>query len=93
MARKGGKGPKKAPKKPGLEAVGWGFWSICFSVLLGPGCYLGYQVSYADRKGGLLPWLIGFGLAAFGAGVISMVVNYSLQKRIELRRKSARKSK
>ncbi len=87
------KGNREAQKKKGIEAVGWGFWLICFVVLFGPFTYLGYVYSYSDRKGGLLPWLIGFGLAAFGAGLLSLVVNFMIQKRIESRRKHARKAR
>ena len=82
----------KAEKK-GIEAVGWGFWLICFVLLFGPCWYLGYTYSVDDRKGGLLPWVIGFSLAALGAGLLSLVVNFIVQKRIEIRRKRARKVK
>ena len=93
MARRKAKSPQKATEKRGIEAVGWGFWLICFAVLYGPGWYIGYTFSYDDRKSGILPWVIGFSLAAFGAGLISLVLNYIVQKRNESRRKSARKSK
>ncbi|MCH8204424.1 MAG: hypothetical protein IID09_04625 [Candidatus Hydrogenedentes bacterium] len=87
------KGTRKAEKKKGIEAIGWGFWLICFAVLYGPCTYLGYTYSYDDRKGGLLPWVIGFALAALGAGLLSLVLNFIVQKRIESRRKRARKAK
>lgn len=82
----------KAEKK-GIEAVGWGFWLICFVLLFGPCCYLGYTYSMGDRKGGLLPWVIGFSLAALGAGLLSLVANFIVQKRNEIRQKRARKAK
>ena len=87
------KGGKKSEKKKGIEAVGWGFWLICFAIFFGPSLYLGYTISYDDRKGGVLPWVIGFSLAALGAGLLSFMVNFIIQKRIESRRKRARKSK
>ncbi len=98
LAKKGRKkGRKKAQlrqkKKKGIEAVGWGFWLICFVVLFAPCTYLGYTYSYDDRKGGLLPWVLGFALAALGAGLLSLVVNFIIQKRVESRRKRARKAK
>ena len=94
MAKKRRKKRKqKAEKKKGIEAIGWGFWLICFTVLYGPCTYIGYIYSYSDRKGGLLPWLIGFALAALGAGLLSLVLNFIVQKRIELQRKRARKAK
>lgn len=94
MSKKGPKkNGKKTGKKKGIEAVGWGFWLICFAVLFGPGTYLGYTISYSDRKGGVLPWVIGFSLAAVGAGLLSLMLNFIVQKRIELRRKRGRKTK
>jgi len=93
MAKKGKKAPKTAPKKQGLESVGWGFWLICFAVLLGPCWYIGYDYSYNNMKAGLFPWVVGFSMAAFGAGILSLVVNYLLQKRIELRVKKLKKNK
>lgn len=82
---------KKKSKHGRFESVGWGFWLICFAVLYGPMTYVGYIYSVEDRRTGLLPWVIGFTLAAFEAGVLSMAVNYGLQKRIELLRKKAKK--
>ena len=94
MAKKGRKkSGKKAVEKKGIEFAGWGFWLICFTIFAGPSWYLGYTISYSDRKGGVLPWVIGFSLAAFGAGLISFVVNFVIQKRIESRRKRDRKAK
>ena len=94
MAKKGRKkGKRKGEKKKGIQAVGWGFWLICFVVLYGPCTYLGYIYSYSDQKGGLLPWLIGFFMAALGAGLLSLVVNFTIQMWIESRRKRARKAK
>lgn len=83
----------KGKQSQGLEAVGWGFWLICFVVLYGPAWYIGYSVSYSDQRGGLLPWVLGFVLAAFGAGIVSVAVNFTLQKRIELQKKRARKKR
>ena len=87
------KGKRKAEEKKGIEAAGWGFWMICFVILFGPCTYLGYIYSYNDRKGGLLPWVIGLALAALGAGLLSLMVNFIIQKRIESRRKRGRKAK
>ena len=93
-SKKGGKkSEEKSEEKKGIEAVGWGFWLICFAVLFGPCYYLGYTISYSARKGGVLPWVIGFSLAAFGAGLLSFVLNFIVQKRIESRRKRGRKTK
>lgn len=83
---------KKKQKSNRLEAVGWGFWLICFAILYGPMTYLGYEASYEDMRAGMLPWVIGFSLAAVGAGFISVGVNYALQKRIEILRKKAKKN-
>ena len=97
MAKKKGRKKRKStenlPTKKGIEAVGWGFWLICLAVLFGPCLYLGYTYSVSSQKAGLLPWVIGFSLAAVGAGLLSLVVNFIIQKRIESRRKRARKSK
>jgi len=94
LAKKGRKkSGKKAVEKKGIEYVGWGFWLICLAVLFGPCLYLGYTYSVSSQKAGLLPWVIGFSLAAVGAGLLSLVVNFIIQKRIESRRKRARKSK
>ena len=86
------KAERKAEKK-GIEAVGWGFWLICFALLAGPCTYLGYTISHGDRKDTLLPWIIGFSLAAFGAGLLSLAANFIVQKRIEIRRKRAHRGK
>ena len=84
---------KKRKKPKRLEAVGWGFWLICFAVLYGPCWYLGYRYSYSAQRGGLFPWVVGFALAAIGAGLLSVAVNYALHKRIELERRRVRKRK
>lgn len=103
MAKKGRKkkgwkeglkrGKRKAEEKKRIEAAGWGFWVICFVILFGPCTYLGYVYSIDLRKGGMLPWAIGLALAAVGAGLLSLVVNFIIQKRIESRRKRGRKAK
>lgn len=101
MAKKAGKGRKKRrnrqpatkEEKKGIEAVGWGFWLICFALLLGPCWYLGYIYSVDDRKDSLLPPVIGFALAAVGAGLLSLVANFAVQKRLEIRQKRVRKGK
>ncbi len=82
---------KKGNKPKKLDSVGWGFWLICFVLLYGPCWYLGYHYSYDDRRNGLLPWAVGFTLAAFGAGLLSFAVNYVLQTWQERARKRARK--
>ncbi len=87
------KSKPKGKKEHGLESVGWGFWLICFVVLYGPSWYVGYSVAYSDQRTGLLPWILGFVLAAFGAGLVSVAVNFTLQKRIELQKKRARKKR
>ncbi len=84
---------KKKAEKKGIEAIGWGFWLICFALLFGPCYYLGYTYSVSDRKGGLLPWVIGFSLAALGAGLLSLAANFIVQKRIQIRQERARKGK
>lgn len=101
MAKKAGKSRKKKRNrqsaanadKKGIEAVGWGFWLICFALLLGPCWYLGYIYSVDDRKDSLLPPVIGFALAAVGAGLLSVVANFAVQKRLEIRQKRVRKGK
>ena len=97
MAKKKGRKKRKStenlPTKKGIEAVGWGFWLICFAIFFGPSLYLGYTISYDDRKGGVLPWVIGFSLAAFAAGLLSFMVNFIIQKWMVSRRKRDRKAK
>lgn len=83
----------KKMKPAGIESVGWGFWIICFIVLLGPATYLGWSFAYDDRKVGIFPWVVGFGIAAFGAGLLSTGVNFAIQKKLELKRKQGRKKK
>lgn len=84
---------KKKEKSKGIEEVGWGFWLICFTVLYGPCWYIAREYSYSDRKVGLFPLVVGFVLAAFGAGLLSFVLNFLVQKRRESVRKRVRKSK
>ena len=74
-----------------FESVGWGFWLICFVVFYGPATYVGFYYSYEDMRAGMLPWVIGFALAAVAAGLLSTAVNYILQKRVEILRKKAKK--
>ncbi len=101
MAKKAGKSRKKKRnrqpaakvEKKGIEAVGWTFWLICFALLLGPCWYLGYIYSVDDRKDTLFPPVIGFALAAVGAGLLSVVANFIVQKRIEIRQKRVRRGK
>ena len=87
------KSTEKLVMKKGIEGVGWGFWLICFAIFFGPSLYLGYTISYDDRKGGVLPWVIGFSLAAFAAGLLSFMVNFIIQKWMVSRRKRDRKAK
>lgn len=83
----------KAKKQSRFESVGWGFWLITF-VLLYPACwYIVYDAAYADQKRGVLPWGLGFFLAAIGASIVSIAVNFVLQKRIELQKKRAKRKR
>jgi len=91
MAKKSGN--KKTEKSKGIEAVGWGFWLICFVILYVPSWLIGKNFSYEDRSTGLFPLVVGFAIAAFGAGILSFVVNFVLQKRIEAIKKRDRKKK
>ena len=85
--------PQSQSQPTGIDSVGWRFWSICFFVLLGPATYVGWNFAYEDRKTGIFPWVVGFGLAAFGAGLLSVTVNFAIQKRLESKRKNASKKK
>lgn len=64
---------------------GWGFWLIYFSLLLGPCWYLGDTYRLNDRTDALLPWAIGLPLAALGACVLSLAVNFLLKRHMEFR--------
>ena len=84
---------KKKEKSKGIQEVGWGFWLICFVVFYGPSWYIAREFSYDDRKVGLFPMIVGFAIAAFGAGLLSFVLNFIIQKRLEFAHKRGRKSK
>lgn len=80
------KASKKSTKR--LDSVGWVFWLICFLPAYPVGYYLSYQAAYEDQKTGLLPWVLGFVLAALGAGIVTWVVNSVLQLIDKQRRKT-----
>lgn len=92
-ARHKKKKKKKVQETTGLESVGWGFWLVCFVVFYGPGWYVVYRYAYEDRQVGIFPWVGAFVLAALGAGFLSFLVNFALQKRVEMARKKFRKAK
>lgn len=75
-----------------LESVGWKFWTLTFGVLLGPSVYLGWKIRYEDVST-LVPILVGFIMAALGAGVLSWIVNSVLQSRHERLRIAERKQR
>lgn len=78
-------------RSKGIDSVGWGFWSICFGVLVVPCTLLSWIVSYEDARSRFLPYLLGVVLAALGAGFLSWFVNAVIQKRLAKKRKTERK--
>lgn len=81
------------PTTPRRDSVGWGFWLFCFAVFYGPSWYVSHRSVYESDRGGFVPYVIAFALAAFGAGVLSYVVNLYYRIRIDNEKKAARKSK
>jgi len=75
-----------------LEAVGWKLWLVLTAVSYPPAFWVSYGVCYEDMKDGMLPWILGFFLSAFGAGVITTALNTVLQNRVEKIRSEERKS-
>lgn len=74
-ANKNGKKTKQGDSPQEPSYVGWGFWLIAFAVLAGPCVYAFYLIAYEDRRGTLLPWVLGGSAAALIAGVLSSLVN------------------
>jgi uncharacterized membrane protein YvlD (DUF360 family) len=75
-----------------LEAVGWGFWLICFFVFLAPCIWLMTLVVYDNTTF----WAHGmFGLltAAFIAGIVSWLANSALQAKTARRKKALQQNK
>lgn len=88
--------PSPAPKAAVTarrESVGWGFWLICFAVLYGPSWFVSHRNVYESDREGFVPYVIAFALAAFGAGVLSYVVNLYYRIRADNEKKAARKNK
>ena len=75
------------------KPVGWIFWLIVFLVLFGPMTYGGYLLSEEDRRGTLLPWIVGFSGAAIMAGIISAGLNSIIEFRSKRILKKHGKSK
>lgn len=78
-------------RSKGIDSVGWGFWIICFGVLVVPCVFLSWTVSYEDARSRFLPLLLGVVLAALGAGFLSWSVNAVVQSRLVKKRKADRK--
>lgn len=86
--------PPAQPSAPARrDSVGWGFWLFCFAVLYGPSWYVSHRSVYESDREGFVPYVIAFALAAFGAGVLSYVVNLYYRIRADNEKKAARKSK
>lgn len=69
------------PRKPLIEAAGWGFYGVTFLLLLGPALYLSYNLKYDDTSA--MVW-IGLGLmgAATLGVVITTIANTIIQARL-----------
>ena len=80
------------PKKIKLEAVGWKLWLVSTAIFFPFGFWVSHRVSYDDMKDGMLPWILGFMLAAFFAGVLTTGLNTILQNRVERIRAEEKKS-
>lgn len=91
--------PKKASPTPQAAApatrdsVGWGFWLGCFAVLYGPAWFVSHRSVYESERGGFVPYMLAFALAAVGAGVLSYAVNLYYRIHMNNEKKAARKNK
>ncbi len=72
-----------------VESVGWGFFAICFVVVLAPSIWLVWNYTY-DTVTPAVRVLAGFVVASTGAGVIAWVVNDLLHRR-NVRRHAAKR--
>jgi apolipoprotein N-acyltransferase len=89
------------PKEIRWESVGWIFWLISSAIFFPGFFWVSRQIAYDDQKNGMLPWILGFILASFLAGVLTTGLNTILQRRVEkiraeesrLNKKNKKKSK
>lgn len=79
-----------------IESVGWGFFGLCFVLVLAPSIWLVWNYTY-DNVAPAVRVLAGFVVASTCAGVIAWVVNDLLHRRnvrrYEAQRQEARKEK
>lgn len=89
-ARKAAKRAKRIDQGAGL--LGWRFWLAAFAVLAPIAISL--SVIYRDPYGGSIYYSIMLGVffAAVGAGLLSIGINYLLEKRAHKRKIQARKA-
>ena len=75
-----------------IEEVGWIFWVVVFALLVAPGIYLAYSLTY-DTASTIVR--VGFGLfmAAMGSGLVSWLVNEVLQRVQGARKKKNEKKR
>ena len=78
----------RTARPAGRDSAGWGFWLIAFAVLYAPSWYLAYQFTVDYEKKGRVPWMTAFALAALGAGLLSVTVNYTLRARAAAKKKA-----
>jgi len=72
-----------------IESVGWVFWAVVFALLLAPGIWLAYKLTY-DTASVLLRLGCGIFLAAIASGLISWLVEEVIHRR-NVRRYNARR--
>lgn len=71
-----------------IEYVGWGFFTIVFFVLLGPGLYLAWTYTYDNVANAFARVALGAFIAMIAAGFVTWPVNEALHRR-NLRRAEA----
>ena len=95
-AKKAKRARKAKQEQVEISGVGWVFFVVCFVLLVVPSVILVWVYSYEDKRGSLFPYIVGFVIAALGAGVFSWAVNsvwyWVMTKRLKAKRKKPKKT-
>lgn len=89
-ARKAAKVTKGAQNA--AEAVGWWFWIGAFVVCMPIGIWLAWTFRDPYQDGAYYPIMLGIFGAAVVSGIVSVSVNYVLEKRARRKKLIARKA-